>query len=346
MMKLFDILDLYSIRRCFLKPENKKIVILLILFVILLISFTCSVALGSEKIGLNDFFYTMFKEREGFIFHTLYNIRLPRTIVGLLVGICLSLSGSILQGVMRNSLASPNIIGVSSGAGLAATICIILIPNYSYLTPIASFLGAFTTTLVIYLLSYKNGIKPLRMVLAGIAVSSLISAIINLILLFFPDRVADTLSFTIGSLNLTTWADVKVLLPYAVTGFVLCFLFSRTMNVLMLGDEVANSLGVNVELSRFLFIALASLLAATSVSVVGLLGFVGLIVPHIVKLLLGSDYRYVYTGSLFLGGSIVIICDTVARVALDPAEIPVGITMSILGVPFFLFLLRGKLNSD
>lgn len=303
-------------------------------------------ALGSEKISLNNLFYSLFKVREGFIFHSIYNVRLPRTIVGLLVGICLSLSGSILQGIMRNSLASPNIIGVSSGAGLAATICIVLLPNYSYLTPIGSFAGAFVTTLLIYLLSYKNGIKPLRMVLAGIAVSSLVSAIINLILIFYPDRVSDTLSFTIGSLNLTTWADVKVLFPYAMTGFALCFLFSRTINVLMLGDEMANSLGVNVELSRFLFIGLASLLAAASVSVVGLLGFVGLIVPHIVKLLLGSDYRYVYTGCLFLGGSIVIICDTVARVVLAPAEIPVGITMAILGVPFFLFLLRGKLNSD
>lgn len=312
----------------------------------MLVSFISSVILGSEEISLHDLYNSLFMVRKGFVFHSIYNIRLPRTVVGLLAGICLSLSGSILQGVMRNSLASPNIIGVSSGAGLAATICIVLIPSYTYLTPIASFAGAFITTLLIYILSYKNGIKPLRMVLAGIAVSSLVSAIINLILIFFPDRVSDTLSFTIGSLNLTTWADVKVLFPYAVIGFVLCILFSRTINVLMLGDEVASSLGVNVELSRFLFIALASLLAATSVSVVGLLGFVGLIVPHIVKLLLGSDYRYVYIGCLFLGGSIVIICDTLARVVFAPAEIPVGITMAILGVPFFLFLLRGKLNSD
>ena len=184
------------------------------------------------------------------------------------------------------------------------------------------------------------------MVLSGVAVSSMVSAVINLILIFYPDRIADTLSFTIGSLNLSLWSDFHMILPYAVIGLVLSILLSRRMNVLMLGDEIASSLGVNVEKTRFFFIALASLLAAASVSVVGLLGFVGLIVPHIVKLLIGSDYRYVFVGSTFLGGSIVIFCDTIARVIVAPMEIPVGITMAMIGVPFFLYLLRGRIVHD
>ena len=324
----------------------KKLAVLGVLFIFLLVSIILSISLGATTISLEKIAQALFVEREGLTYNIIKNIRMPRTFVGMLVGICLALSGAILQGVMRNSLASPNIIGVSSGAGLAATICLVLIPEYAYLTPIAAFAGAFITTILIYLLSYKNGIRPLRMVLAGVAVSSLVNAIINLILIFFPDRVQDTLGFTIGTLNMALWSDFRLLLPYALVGLVLCFLFARKMNVLMLGDEIASSLGVNVERSRFFFIALASLLAASSVSVVGLLGFVGLIVPHIVKLLIGSDYRYVYVGSTFLGGAIVIFCDTVARVVLAPMEIPVGITMAILGVPFFLYLLRGRIAHD
>lgn len=326
--------------------KYNKLFILAIMFVFFMVSFIMSVSLGATRITLQELFQALYIEREGLVYHIIMNIRLPRTIVGVLVGICLALSGAILQGVMRNSLASPNIIGVSSGAGLAATICIVLVPSWTYFTPIAAFVGAFTTTIIIYILSYKNGIRPLRMVLAGIAVSSFVSAIINLILIYYPDRVADTLSFTIGSLNLSLWSDVRLLLPYAVVGIVLSLVFARTINVLMLGDEIANSLGVRVELSRFLFIALASLLAAASVSVVGLLGFVGLIVPHIVKLLVGSDYRYVYVGSIFLGGSIVIVADTISRVIAAPMEIPVGITMALIGVPFFLYLLRGRIAHD
>lgn len=322
-----------------------KSITLGVMFLFLSLSILLSISLGATSINIPDILSSL-KEGTGLTYHIIVNIRVPRTVVGMMVGMCLSLSGAILQGVMRNNLASPNIIGVSSGAGLAATICIVLIPNYSYLTPIAAFFGAFGTTIIIYFLSFKNGIRPLRMVLAGIAVSSLVSAIINLILIFFPDRISDTLSFTIGSLNLATWGDVKILLPYATIGFVLCMIFSRTINVLMLGDEVANSLGINVERTRFMFIALASFLAAASVSVVGLLGFVGLIVPHIVKLLIGSNYKYVYIGSAIFGGAIVIFCDTISRVIAAPMEIPVGITMAMLGVPFFLYLLRGRIAHD
>lgn len=321
----------------------KKLLILAGLLAFLVFSIFLSIGLGATTITPGQMYQALMVEGEGLQYQIIVNIRMPRTFVGMLVGICLALSGAILQGVMRNPLASPNIIGVSSGAGLAATICIVLLPQYVLLTPIAAFFGAFGTTALIYLLSYKNGIRPLRMVLAGVAVSSLVSALINMILIFYPDRVQDTLGFTIGTLNLALWSDFRILLPYALTGFVLCLLFARKMNLLMLGDELATSLGVHVERSRFFFIALASLLAAASVSVVGLLGFVGLIVPHIVKLLLGSDYRYVYIGSTFLGGAIVIFCDTMARVVFAPMEIPVGITMALLGVPFFLYLLRGRI---
>lgn len=322
----------------------KKRVTLILMFFCLLLSLIISISLGASSLSFSEVTGALSGEGEGLTRHIVYNIRLPRSITGLLVGTCLSLSGAVLQGIMRNSLASPNIIGVSSGAGLAAAVCLVLIPSLGHYTPAAAFIGAFAATLLIYFLSYKDGISPLRMVLAGIAVSSLISAVINLILIFYPDRVSDTLSFTIGSLSLASWTHVKILLPYAAGGFLLCYIFSNRLNVLLLGDELANSLGVSVEKSRFFLIALSSALAAASVSVAGLLGFVGLIVPHIVKLLLGSDYRWVIPGCFFLGGSLVMLCDTFARTVAAPMEIPVGITLAVLGVPFFLWLLRGRLH--
>lgn len=328
------------------KKKTYKVTVLMVLFTFLVISILLSISLGAVRIPIPVVIRGMFGEVDGLSQQIIRHIRMPRTFTGMLVGMALGLSGAILQGIMRNSLASPNLIGVSSGAGLAATITIVLLPQYENFTPIAAFIGAVTTTIVIYLLSYKNGIRPLRMVLAGVAISSLVNAVINLILIFFPDRVSDTLGFTIGSLNLILWSDFKRLLPYVVIGFLLCMIFSKRINVLMLGDEIATSLGVDVEKNRFFFIALASLLAASSVSVVGLLGFVGLIVPHIVKILIGSDYRYVFLGTAFLGGGLVIFCDTVARVVAAPMEIPVGIIMAILGVPFFLYLLRGKISHD
>lgn len=328
------------------KRITYKIVVLALLFIFLCVSVLLSISLGVVSLSIDEIIKALFVDGTGLNYNIIFNIRLPRTLVGMLVGMCLSLSGAILQGIMRNSLASPNIIGVSSGASLAATICIVLLPSYENVTPIAAFFGALITTLFIYILSYKNGIKPLRMVLAGIAVSSLIGALINLILIFYPDRVSDTLSYTIGSLNLVLWSDFRRLLPYAIVGLIFCLLSAKKINILMLGDEIATTLGIHVERSRFLFVALASLLAASSVSIVGLLGFVGLIVPHMVRLLIGSDYRYLFIGSTLLGGSLVIACDTIARVIAAPMEIPVGIVLSIIGVPFFLFLLRGRIAHD
>jgi iron complex transport system permease protein len=246
---------------------------------------------------------------------------------------------------MRNPLASPNTIGVSSGAGLGAIFMLVVFPNYDYLvTPIA-FIFALLTTMIIYILSWKNGIKPLRLILAGIAVSSFIGAWINVILIFFPDRVQNALGFMVGSLASKTWNDFHALWPYAVFGLIITMLLSKKLNILMLGDEIATGLGLKIERVRKIFIALASLLAASSASNVGLLGFVGLIVPHIARLIIGSDFRYLFPASALLGASLVMFCDTIARIVMDPIEIPVGIVMSMLGAPFFIFLLRGGLKN-
>lgn len=324
------------------EEKPRKIIVLIIFILLFIASFFISVGNGAVKIAPVEIIKAIFYQKDTVNYQIIWNVRLPRTIVGALVGICLSLAGAVLQGIMRNPLASPNIIGVSSGGGLMALIILIIFPQYYYLVPIGAFLGALLATLFIYSLAWREGLLPTRLVLAGVAVSSLLSAGINGLMTFFPDRVHGVLGFMVGGLSAITWKDVNLILPYAIVGMFFLLLLPDKLNILMLGDEVATGLGVSVEKTRFLFIIISSLLAGSAVSVVGLLGFVGLIVPHMTRLFIGSDYKYLFPGTIFFGASIVMICDTLSRILFAPIEIPVGIIMSALGAPFFLYLLRKK----
>lgn len=273
----------------------------------------------------------------------IWNIRMPRTIVGALVGINLSLSGAILQAIMRNPLADPHIIGISSGAGLAGVVIMILFPALEYLITPVAFIGAMLAAVCIYILAWKNGIKPVRIILAGVAVSAFLSAGISGLMIFYSDRVHGALMWMVGGLAARSWPHVHIILPYAVIGLILALASAAYLNILQLGDEMARGLGVNVEVTRIVLTAIAALLAASAVSVVGLLGFVGLVVPHAARLLIGSDYRFLLPASALLGIAIVTLSDTFARVVFAPIELPVGIIMAFLGAPFFLFLLRREI---
>ena len=273
----------------------------------------------------------------------IWNIRLPRTIVGAFVGINLAISGAILQAVMRNPLADPHIIGISSGAGLAGVTVMILFPHMDYLiTPIA-FLGAMAAAVCIYILAWKNGIKPVRIILAGVAVSAFLGAGISGLMIFYSDRVHGALMWMVGGLAARSWPHVGIILPYAIIGLILALVCANYLNILQLGDEMARGLGLNVEVVRIAMTAVAALLAASAVSVAGLLGFVGLIVPHAARLLIGSDYRFLLPASALLGIGVVTHSDTLARTMFSPVELPVGIIMAALGAPFFLFLLRREI---
>jgi len=322
---------------------KKKYILVLFVFLFIL-SYFISLGNGAAKIPIGEIVRAIFSEENNVNRQVIWNVRLPRTILAGLVGICLSLSGAILQGVMRNPLAGPNIIGVSAGAGFAALLLLILFPEFYFLAPGGAFAGALLATLFIYTLAWKDGALPTRLILAGVAVSSLLNAGINALMTFYPDRVAGVISFMVGGLSATTWIQVKMILPYISIGIMAVLFLPTKLNVLALGDEVATGLGLSVEKTRFLFIILSSLLAGAAVSAVGLLGFVGLMVPHIARFFIGSDYRYLFPASIFLGGTIVMLCDTVARVMFAPMEIPVGIIMSALGAPFFLYLLRRRKN--
>jgi len=271
------------------------------------------------------------------------NIRLPRTIVAALVGMNLALAGAILQAVMKNPLADPHIIGISSGAGLTGIIIMILYPSLEQLIAPAAFLGAMAAAIAIYILAWKGGIRPVRIILAGVAVSAFFGAGISGLLIFYSDRVHGALMWLVGGLSARSWPHVEIILPYALAGLVLALLGARHLNILQLGDEIAKGLGLRVEATRLALTAVAAMLAASAVSVVGLLGFVGLVVPHVVRLLLGSDYRFLLPGAALFGMALVMASDTFARTAFAPTELPVGIIMAIIGAPFFLFLLRREL---
>ena len=273
----------------------------------------------------------------------LENIRLPRTIVAMLVGVNLSLSGAILQAVMKNPLADPHIIGISSGAGLFGIFVMMIFSDAGALMTPAAFVGALLAAALIYLLAWKDGIRPIRVILAGVAVSAFLGAGISALLIFFSDRVHGALMWMVGGLSARSWQHVEILLPYSIVGTLITFFSARHMNVLQLGDEVALGLGLRVNLVRTILTATAALLAASAVCVVGLLGFVGLIVPHTARLILGSDYKILLPGAALLGAAVVEISDTFARTIFAPTELPVGILMAMLGAPFFLYLLRREL---
>lgn len=332
-----------AVERFGISRTRWRVAILLAFLLLALGGSFLSLTKGSSTITLQQIVDILLTPGDDPQSQIIWNIRMPRTIVGALVGVNLSLSGAILQAIMRNPLADPHIIGISSGAGLAGVVIMILFPALEYLITPVAFIGAMLAAVCIYILAWKNGIKPVRIILAGVAVSAFLSAGISGLMIFYSDRVHGALMWMVGGLAARSWPHVHIILPYAVIGLLLAFASAAYLNILQLGDEMARGLGVNVEITRIILTAIAALLAASAVSVVGLLGFVGLVVPHAARLLIGSDYRFLLPASALLGIAIVTLSDTFARVVFAPIELPVGIIMAFLGAPFFLFLLRREI---
>jgi len=307
--------------------------------------FFFSLTNGSVEISAGEVFTNFFGESalDETRHQILENIRLPRTIAAMLVGVNLALSGAILQAVMKNPLADPHIIGISSGAGLFGIFVLLIFDDAGALMTPAAFIGAMLAAVLIYILAWKDGIKPIRIILAGVAVSAFLGAGISALLIFHSEKVHGALMWMVGGFSARSWTHVQLLYPYTIIGTVLTILSARHLNVLQLGDEVAKGLGLRVHLTRTFLTALAALLAASAVCVAGLLGFVGLIIPHTARLLIGSDYRFLLPATAFLGAAVIIFSDTFARIIFAPIELPVGILMAALGAPFFLYLLRREI---
>ena len=327
--------------RSFLRSNPGKCLVLVLLLVLAAGSMLWSLKLGSLKLSAAQILETLWNQTGGIRYQIVCNIRLPRILCGALVGAALAVSGAILQGVMRNPLAAPGIIGVSAGGGLAGILVLLALPQFSVLLVPAAFVGALLTALLVYMLAWKQGVSPVRLILAGVAVAAMLGAVSSAILLFNAEKAGGVLDFTIGSLTARSWKHLQLSSWYLLAGLAGAFLFSEKLNVLALGDEVAKGLGLHVERVRFFFIAVAALLAAGAVSIAGLLGFVGLIAPHIVRIVIGSDNRFLLPCSALFGAFLVTACDTAGRLVIEPSELPAGIIMALLGPPFFLWLLRG-----
>lgn len=298
-----------------------------------------SLLLGAVSIPWKDFQDVLFHRDSGRYAQIFYYVRLPRTLAAVLTGGALALSGCILQTVLHNPMCSPGIIGVNAGAGLFMLFITALFPAYAALGPVAAFLGALGAVLSVYLIARKTGASRLAIVLSGIAVSSLFGAFTDVLLTLVPDAKVGRVDFLIGSFSGVTMNQVKFASVFILAGMAAALLFSMDLNLLSLGDSGAHSLGLPVQRARGIFLAAAALLAGGAVSLAGLVGFVGLIVPHVARALVGQDNRWLLPLSVLLGGGFCLGCDILARVLFIPYEIPVGIVMSLLGSPFFIFLI-------
>ena len=308
-----------------IKNNHIKRLFILALLIILCLSIVVCVSVGAIDFTFSETLKGLFVADDSVERLIIFKSRLPRIIIGGLVGIALATSGCILQGLMRNKLASPSTIGVTSGASFVGYVLLVAAPVYSYLLPVGTILGAFITTMLIYILSYQKGVSTGKMILAGLAVSAVFSAFNDIIKTVYSDRLSDIAGFLVGSLNGVAWSKLYLILPYVIIGVPFCLIFSKKMNILLLGDDQAQTLGLNTNLFRFLLICVSSLLAGASIAVAGMISFVGLIVPHIARIFVGSDYKYLFPTSMLLGAILVIVCDTIGRTCLSTGEISVSI---------------------
>lgn len=266
------------------------------------------------------------------------HVRVPRVAAALLAGAALAVSGAVIQTVLNNPLASPNIIGVNSGAGLAVLVCAALLPGVAFALPLAAFGGALLSSLIIFAVAACGRSSRLTLVLVGVAVSTIFGAGMNVVLIVAPDAYVGASTFLVGGLAGVRSADLTWPALFIAVGLVAALLGTRALNVCLMGDEVAQSVGMNVNRVRLVMLGVAALLAGAAVSFAGLLGFVGLIVPHVMRLIVGNDQRVLVPASALAGAGFVCLCDVCARTLFAPYELPVGILMALVGGPFFIWL--------
>ncbi|WP_049928988.1 FecCD family ABC transporter permease [Halopiger goleimassiliensis] len=271
-----------------------------------------------------------------------WTIRLPRVFVAIIAGATLAVSGAIFQAVTRNELASPFVLGVSSGAGFVVLATLVVFSGFAQLLPLFAALGGSIAFLIVYLIAWKGGTSPVRLVLAGVIVNMVFQSL-QQGLFFFTDDVGvvqTAIAWLTGSLTGTGWDEVRIAILPAVFAIVLALAGARQLNVLMLGEDTAQALGMHVERTRFLLSSVAILAASTAIAVAGIVSFFGLVVPHIVRNVVGSDYRQLMIGCLFAGPALMVAADVGARLAIEGTQMPVGIVTGLLGGPYFLYLMR------
>lgn len=334
----------------------------MILVILLIFSIGLFTTIGSAKVGVLDIF-KIIGSKISFINNyidvsdiadsaktIIWNIRLPRVLLGALVGASLSMAGAAFQGMFKNPMADPYVIGISSGAALGATLAIVFKISISIFKiptiTIFAFAGALLAVSLVYNIArVKNKVPVTTLLLAGVAVGQFLTAIMSFLMVISDKDMVKITYWTLGSLAGKGWEPViNISLPVIICMIVINF-FARDLNILLTGEESAQSLGIDVEKTKTYILLLGTFITAVSVSVSGIIGFVGLIIPHIVRLLIGPDHRILLPASALLGAIFMIFADTIARTIISPIEIPVGIITALFGGPFFIYLLRAKKKS-
>ncbi|MBM7648604.1 iron complex transport system permease protein [Bacillus ectoiniformans] len=345
-MKRYETRRLFGDQFSFLmdKQAAKKITLL---FFGLIIVFVMSAALGDIKLNLLTVLQTFVGGGTDFDQLVVYSFRMPRMLMALLAGMSLAAAGSILQGMVRNPLASPDIIGLTAGASAAVVGFLAIFSNESNILtvsihwqPLAAFLGASLAALAVYLFAWKDGISPVRLVLIGIGIAAVMQAITTLLMIVGPIHHAAKANIWItGTVNGVNWREVTILAPWAITLLIIAWLLSRHVNIQELGDELAINAGAKVEWQRFLLILLATGLVGGAVAFAGGIGFVGLMAPHMARRIVGSSFGALLPASALIGGMLVMVADLIGRTLFLPLEVPAGVFTAGIGAPYFIYLL-------
>lgn len=324
--------------------NRRRISCILLSFLVTFFLAIFSISAGTISYPLQTIFSVLLGNNDNPLARNIiFDIRLPRILTALLVGMNLALAGGLLQGLLRNPLASPQVIGVNAGAGLAAVLIMVCYPGKIALVPVAAFGGALLAVMLVYGLSAVNGKgAESDIILAGMCIAALLTAFTSGIMILHSDELEVTFSWLIGGLTGRGWSYFHMLWPYSLSGVCLALLLCPKVNLFMLGEEVGQSLGLAVGFYRALIMLVAAVLAGSAVSVAGTIGFIGLIAPHMARLLVGADYRYLMILAGLLGAALLLLADTAARTMFQPVEVPVGIITATIGAPFFLYLLFHK----
>jgi iron complex transport system permease protein len=332
--------------------ERKSIMVFLALLIITFLLALLSAGLGDMKIGPINVIKAWFGSASDMENLVVNSFRLPRITIAILVGISLAVSGSILQGIVRNPLASPDIIGITGGAAVAVVSFLAIFSDQNnsltisiHWLPLAAFIGAIFIAVLIYMLAWKNGASPIRLVLVGIGLSALTQALTTLFMLLGPIyRASQANIWLTGSIYGSNWQNVSVLLPWTIVLLVLTALVTRQLNIQGLGDSIATSVGNSVGKYRVILLLLSTGFAAGAVAFAGGISFVGLIAPHIARRLVGSSFGALLPVSALIGAILVVVADLIGRVLLGPSEVPAGVFTAAIGAPYFIYLLYKHRN--
>lgn len=322
-----------------IRLKEKRILSFILVAVALCALFVFSINRGSMQVSYGELFRGLFFEENETV-SIIFDLRFPRIIIAVLSGAALAVSGVLFQAVLKNPLADPGIIGISSGAGFISALIVAHAPIWFFFTPVFAFLGGMLACVLVYGLSYKNGFSPLRIILVGVAVNAVFTGLSSAFDSMSGQNYTNASELLNANISMKTWEDVRLLAGYVVIGLVLAMRIAGSCNLLALEDKTVRSLGVNVTVLRVMVSAVAVLLASITTAVAGAISFVGLIVPHMGRLLVGNEHKVLIPFSALLGAFIMLLADTTGRLIAYPYEIAPAVIMSVVGGPVFILLLK------